>query len=55
MDQIFNLLHQEYGREEVNAMVTERAGAPQGQAAGGAGRREGEAAEQGADVVKFAR
>ncbi len=24
LDQIFNLLHQEYGREEVNALVTER-------------------------------
>ena len=24
LDQIFNLLHQEYGRDEVNALVTER-------------------------------
>ncbi|MFC6674077.1 SIR2 family protein [Marinobacterium aestuariivivens] len=28
LDQIFNLLHQEYGKEEVNALVTERLGAP---------------------------
>lgn len=28
LDQIFNLLHQEYGRDEVNALVTERLNAP---------------------------
>lgn len=28
LDQIFNLLHQEYGKEEVNALVTERLSAP---------------------------
>lgn len=30
LDQIFNLLHQEYGREEVNALVTERLQASSG-------------------------
>ena len=29
LDQIFNLLHQEYGKDEVNALVTERLSAPQ--------------------------
>lgn len=28
LDQIFNLLHQEYGKDEVNALVTERLGTP---------------------------
>ncbi len=28
LDQIFNLLHQEYGRDEVNALVTERLSVP---------------------------
>ncbi|WP_198023991.1 hypothetical protein [Mesorhizobium sp. LNHC221B00] len=28
LDQIFNLLHQEYGKDEVNALVTERLSAP---------------------------
>ena len=28
LDQIFNLLHQEYGRDEVNALVTERLHVP---------------------------
>ena len=28
LDQIFNLLHQEYGKDEVNALVTERLQAP---------------------------
>lgn len=28
LDQIFNLLHQEYGKEEVNALVTERLSVP---------------------------
>lgn len=37
LDQIFNLLHQEYGKEEVNAIVTERLAAAPG--AGGVGRQ----------------
>lgn len=28
LDQIFNLLHQEYGKDEVNAVVTEQLSAP---------------------------
>lgn len=36
LDQIFNLLHQEYGRDEVNALVTERLRVPQ--SAGEVGR-----------------
>ncbi|MGE6164844.1 SIR2 family protein [Aeromonas rivipollensis] len=35
LDQIFNLLHQEYGREEVNALVTERLQASNGTATQG--------------------
>ncbi len=35
LDQIFNLLHQEYGKDEVNALVTEKLSAlPQGRAVG---------------------
>lgn len=37
LDQIFNLLHQEYGRDEVNALVTERLRAP---SSGGVAGRE---------------